>query len=77
MYVYINKKREWLGVRDSGSRQEAERDVVAASAIYFALKMEAVRSSETSVCYRNTTRRHIPEDLKKNFHRREKLKFRV
>jgi len=33
--------------------------------------MEAVGSSETSVTYSNTTRRHNPEDLDLNFHRCE------
>jgi hypothetical protein len=33
--------------------------------------MEAARISETSVSYRNTTRRHNLEDLDCNLHRRE------
>jgi hypothetical protein len=37
------------------------------------VKTEAVRSSETSVSYRNTTRRHNPDDLDLNLHRRENL----
>jgi hypothetical protein len=40
---------------------------------YFTLKMEAGKSSETLVSYRNTTRRHSPEDLDLNLHRRENL----
>jgi len=35
-----------------------------------AVKMVAVRSSETLGSYRSTTRRHNPEDLDVNFHRR-------
>jgi len=31
--------------------------------LYFTLKMEAARSSETMVSYHNTTRRHSPEEL--------------
>jgi len=38
--------------------------------------MEAVRSSETSVSYHNTTRRHNPEDLVLKHHRRENHKSR-
>jgi hypothetical protein len=43
---------------------------------FFTLKMEAIRSSETSV---NTisTRRHIPEDGILNSHRRENLKSKI
>jgi hypothetical protein len=37
-------------------------------------QMEAVRPSETLVSYRNTTRRHNPEDRGLNLHRRENLK---
>jgi hypothetical protein len=39
--------------------------------------MEAARSSETSVSYHITTRRHNPEDRDLNPHRRENLKFRT
>jgi hypothetical protein len=38
-----------------------------------ALKMEALPSSETLVSRHNTTRRHNPEDLGLNLHRRENL----
>jgi hypothetical protein len=37
--------------------------------------MEAARSSETSVSYRETTRHNHPEDLDLNLHRRENPKF--
>jgi len=36
--------------------------------------MEAARSSETSVSYRNTTLRHNPEGLDLHVHRCENLK---
>jgi hypothetical protein len=42
----------------------------------FTLKMEAARSSETSVSYRITTR-HMSEDYDMNPHRRENLKSRI
>jgi hypothetical protein len=42
---------------------------------YNALKVEAACTSETSISY-ITTRRHNPEDLDLNLHRREGLKSR-
>jgi len=44
--------------------------------ITFRVKMEAARSSETLVSYRNTThrQRHNPQDLDLNLHGREDLK---
>jgi len=39
--------------------------------------MEAARSSETLVSYRNTKRRHNPKDLDLNLHRRVKFKYRT
>jgi hypothetical protein len=47
---------------------------LAASA--FKVKMEAARSSETSVTYHTTTWRHNPEDMRLNVHRRENVKYR-
>jgi hypothetical protein len=41
----------------------------------FTPKMEAVRSSETSVSYHNTTRGHNTEHLDMYLHRRKYLKF--
>jgi hypothetical protein len=35
--------------------------------------MEVARTSETVVSYHNTTRRHNPQDLDLNIHRRENL----
>jgi len=40
------------------------------------LKMEATRSSETFISYRNTTRRHKPEELYVNLHGRGNPKSR-
>jgi hypothetical protein len=39
-----------------------------------ALMMEAVRTSETSISFKVTTRRYIPEDSKPHTRRRENLK---
>jgi hypothetical protein len=39
--------------------------------------MEASRSSETLVSYRNSVRRHNPEDIDLNLHRCENLKCRI
>jgi len=37
----------------------------------------AASFSETMVSYHNTTRRHNPDDLDLNLHRRENLKSRI
>jgi hypothetical protein len=42
--------------------------------IFFTLNMEAIRSSETSVHFTRSTRRHIPEDGILHSHRSENLK---
>jgi hypothetical protein len=49
--------------------------LVHRSWIYYALKMEAIRSSETSI-NKIFTRRHIPEDGILHSHDRENLKSR-
>jgi hypothetical protein len=41
----------------------------------FTLKMEADSFFETLVSYHNTARRHNPEELDLELHRREKHKF--
>jgi len=41
------------------------------------LKMEAAKSSETSVSYHNTTQHDNPEDINLNIHGRVNLKSRV
>jgi hypothetical protein len=38
---------------------------------------ESARSSETMVTYRNTTLRHIPEDLELNLHHRENVNVNI
>jgi hypothetical protein len=43
----------------------------------FPPKMEAVRSSETSVSYHITTWHHNPEDRDLNLHRRENLNVAI
>jgi hypothetical protein len=47
------------------------------TASVFALMMEAVRTSETSVNFNMTTRRFIPEDSKLHTRRRENLKSQI
>jgi hypothetical protein len=42
--------------------------------LFFALMMEAVRTSETSVCSNETTRRYMPEETELHSRRRENLK---
>jgi hypothetical protein len=39
-----------------------------------AVMLEAVRASETSVCFHKTTRRYMPESCNFHTHRRENLK---
>jgi hypothetical protein len=39
--------------------------------------MEAARTSETLVSYRNTTQRHNPDELDLNLHLRENIKSRI
>jgi hypothetical protein len=41
---------------------------------HFTLKMKTLRSAETLVSYHATTRRHNPNDLDLNLHRRENVK---
>jgi len=41
---------------------------------FVVLDIHAVSTSETSVSYHNTTRRHNPEDLDLNLHHRKSLK---
>jgi hypothetical protein len=48
--------------------------LVLRSRIFYTLKMEAIRSSETSVQSTTSTRRHNPEDGILHSHRRENLK---
>jgi hypothetical protein len=53
--------------RFGGTRAKSQREQVAAHAgssltDFSTLKMEAMRSSETSVHFTGSTRRHIPED---------------
>jgi hypothetical protein len=48
--------------------------LVSCSTYYSTLKMEAIRSSETSVDFQRTTLRYIPEDGTHHSHRCENLK---
>jgi hypothetical protein len=48
--------------------------LVSCSAYSSILKMEAICSSETSIAFQRTTRRHIPEDDSLHDHRCENLK---
>jgi hypothetical protein len=45
--------------------------------IYFTLKKEAARSSETFVSYRNTTHPHNPEDPDPRFHHHKYLNSHI
>jgi hypothetical protein len=48
---------------EDGKKPSAELRDEVLTVVKIAKKMEAARPSETSVSYRNTTRRHNPEDL--------------
>jgi hypothetical protein len=48
--------------------------LVSCSAYFSTMKMEAICSSETSVDFQRTTRRHTPEDSTLHYHRCENLK---
>jgi hypothetical protein len=64
----------WEGV--DGIHLAQDRDQSRAPVHTLTLKMEAAKSSETSVPYHNTTRHHNPGDLDLNLHRHENLKSR-
>jgi hypothetical protein len=57
---------------EKNPRKRNQREQVAAD--FSTLKMEAIRSSETSVQFTRSTRRHIPEDGILHSHRRGNLK---
>jgi hypothetical protein len=49
--------------QDANVLEDLDLVVCIFTSLYFILKMEAARSSETLVSYRNIKRRHNPEDL--------------
>jgi hypothetical protein len=62
-----------IGERGTSCRLQPPADAGTSPADFFTLKMEAIRSSETSV-HTRSTRRHVPEDGIVHSHRRENLR---
>jgi hypothetical protein len=58
--LHLQGRRKFRAINKSGSRLQA--DLVSCSAYSSTLKIESICSSTTSVDFKRTTRRYIPED---------------
>jgi hypothetical protein len=76
--VWTDVSEELIASNFRVEKSASQRKQVACSSLAdcFTLKMQAIRSSETSV-HTRSTRHHIPENGILHSHRRENLKFYI